>query len=93
MGVLVLLGFAWLVNIYGRPVTFALVYAGITLGFSLLSSDLTASVISGLTNLLFAAIYFALIERYAGNLLAYLATLFCGALAWFLLPIWLLAQS
>lgn len=93
MGIVVLLAFGWAVSVYGRPVRFAAAFALLTFLLGLLAAGAGESAITALINLGFATGYFYLIDRYSSNVLAYLLILFIGALAWFMLPIWLAASG
>lgn len=88
MSVLLLLGFAWLVNRFERPLHFALGYSVLALLLGLMFETVDWSLALGfLSTLAFAAAYFSLLDRVSDSTGKWLAVLIGGALLWFFVPV------
>ncbi|MCW7540676.1 hypothetical protein OOT46_22920 [Aquabacterium sp. A7-Y] len=88
MTVLLLLGFAWLVHRFERPLHFAVGYSVLALLLGLMFESIGWALALGfLGTLAFSAAYFSLLNRVSDTIATWLAVLVGGALLWFFLPL------
>ncbi|ERJ19950.1 hypothetical protein SSPSH_001125 [Salinisphaera shabanensis E1L3A] len=77
MGVLVLIFLGWIVSQSGRPLLFAGIWALFVLftGLVLDEAGLAAALMSAVVGFVFAAVYFWLLDRFADQILIWIAIL------------------
>ena len=77
MGVLVLIFLGWIVSQSGRPLLFAGIWALFVLftGLVLDEAGLAAALMSAIVGFVFAAVYFWLLDRFADQILIWIAIL------------------
>ncbi len=95
IGVLMLMGFAWLSNANGRPLMFAALYAGLGLLFSLVTGGFAPGqlLLGGAITFVYCAVYFGLMHRVRDSLMFTFLVLVAGALIWFGWPLLLVAAG
>jgi hypothetical protein len=93
--VLILIGFAWLSNMNGRPVMFAAVYTGLGLAFALFTTGFRPGnlLLGGAITLIYCSVYFGLMHRVRDSLILTFLVLIAGALIWFGWPLLFLAAG
>lgn len=85
MEVFFLVALGWLVTRYRMPFVFAGIFASYTFfSWVLFGGELSGALRATFVALLFGALYFWLLERYADNIALWLVILCGGALGWFL---------
>ncbi|MEJ2630037.1 MAG: hypothetical protein P8011_02310 [Acidihalobacter sp.] len=95
IGVLLLVGFAWLSSANGKPIMFAALYTALGLALSLVTSGFAPGhlLLGGAITFIYCAVYFGLMHRVSDSLTLTFLVLIAGALLWFGWPLLLMAAT